>query len=76
MRARPGDDTDRPSSYAYFVIRVQRAAGQLPPPLAGIIEQLGTGEKQIFASGQELLDLVTAWPTATSPAESVSGGQQ
>jgi hypothetical protein len=75
MGSSPSDDTDRPSSYAYFVIRTQRAAAPLPAQLAGIIEQLGTGEKQSFASGQELLNLVTAWPKAASAGDHAPGGR-
>lgn len=42
--------------YAYFMIRISRetvAASRLT--LSGVVERLGTGEKQTFASGHELL---------------------
>lgn len=42
--------------YAYFMIRISRetvAASRLT--LSGVVERLGTGEKQTFASGHELM---------------------
>lgn len=59
-------------SYAYFMVRLQYALGKERPVLAGAIERLGTGEKQRFHTGEELLGLLSAWPGG--PREPSGGG--
>ncbi len=50
--------------FAYFMIRVRRDPGEgLLAAISGVLEHLGTGEKQSFASGEELLRLVSGQPT-------------
>jgi hypothetical protein len=50
------------NAYAYFMIRVRRNGQDAPPAaIAGIIERLGSGEKQEFDGGDELLRLVAGW---------------
>lgn len=69
----PDVGTAAASSSAYFMVRVQRAVGADgdgaeslgAPALFGQVERLGTGEKQRFVTGDELLRLVDVW---TRPA--------
>lgn len=62
MTERPLPTEDRTvSDVAYFMIRVERAVGKQGRTLAGTIERLGTGEKQPFHDGRELVRLVVGW---------------
>ena len=65
MTTQPADGIEeRAERFAYFMVRVQRsaaAAGETDGPIAGLVERLGTGEKERFASGEELLRLVDQW---------------
>lgn len=65
MMVREDDQTGaRPGALrsTYFMIRIQRPAAQETGPLNGIVERLGTGEKQQFGSEEELLTLLRCWP--------------
>jgi hypothetical protein len=44
------------------MIRVDHMPREEEGALEGVIERLGTGEKQRFASAAELVHLVTEWP--------------
>jgi hypothetical protein len=48
-------------SFEYFMVRVRRSADN-PGVLTGQVERLGTGEKQAFLTGSQLIRLVAAWP--------------
>ena len=47
--------------YNYYMIRIQRAQAQPQPPLVGVVERLGSGEKQSFGDGMELLRMLNEW---------------
>ncbi len=51
--------------FAYYMLRIRRGPGAPPDgSLSGLVEQLATGEKQSFASGEELIRIVGEWPDA------------
>ncbi len=51
--------------FAYFMVRIRRSPDAPPDDsLSGLVEQLATGEKQSFASGEELIRIVRSWPGA------------
>jgi hypothetical protein len=43
-----------------FVVRVFRPAGQESWPLCGLVERSGSGEADLFETGQELIRLLEA----------------
>jgi hypothetical protein len=47
--------------FDYFMVRVVRSADE-PGRVAGQVERLGTGEKRAFGTGDQLAQLVAAWP--------------
>ena len=47
--------------FDYFMVRVVRSADE-PGRVAGQVERLGTGEKRAFGTGDQLAELVAAWP--------------
>lgn len=51
---------------AYFMVRIHSGPLQTAAALAGAIEDLGTGEKRTFVSGEELLRLLASWPNPGS----------
>jgi hypothetical protein len=62
--------------FSYYTIRIRRSSPSdqpEPPPLTGVVERLGAGEKQSFADGAELLRLLSAWagglPNMRGPRE-------
>ncbi len=67
MTERPPSTDDRTvTDVAYFMIRVEGAVGKHGRTLTGMIERLGTEEKQRFRDGDELLRLVARWPGGAS----------
>ncbi|HEX7335588.1 MAG TPA: hypothetical protein VF252_00145 [Gemmatimonadales bacterium] len=53
-RARAGE------RFEYFMVRVTRFEDD-PDRVSGMIERLGSGEKQSFDTGEHLVQLVGAW---------------
>jgi hypothetical protein len=49
--------------YDYFMVRIRRPGSAPPHLLCGVMERLGTGEKRIFESGEELLRLMGGEPS-------------
>ena len=47
--------------YLHFAVRVTCPVLGGPAGVAGLVERLGTGEKQPFENGDELLRLMCAW---------------
>jgi hypothetical protein len=49
--------------FSYYMVRIRHSPveDRPEPPLAGIVERLGSGEKQNFADGEELLRLLWVW---------------
>jgi hypothetical protein len=63
----PGFDlSDR---YDYYMIRLSQRDGE-QDRMAGQIERMGTGEKRGFESGEQLLQLFSAWLTPRTNMES------
>jgi hypothetical protein len=52
------------SGFAYFMLRV-RWPSESPETVSGTLELLGTGEKQAFRRGDELLYLLSGWRVHT-----------
>jgi hypothetical protein len=48
-------------SFEYYMVRIRRSAAD-PRRVTGHVEQLGTGQKRGFESGEDLVRLVAAWP--------------
>lgn len=68
MKPVPGPEAGSMSlaaSVAHFMIRVTLPDDPGGAEVSGLVERLGTGEKQPFATGAELLRLVAAWPDGT-----------
>jgi hypothetical protein len=56
-------EPQRVERFAYFMIRVRRGSlDSAEGTLTGLVEQLATGEKESFASGEELIRIVRRWP--------------
>jgi hypothetical protein len=47
--------------FAYFTIRLRVPSSTRAAPVSGVIENLATGQKSGFESGDELLSLVRDW---------------
>ena len=47
--------------FGYFVLQARAVDDRGALELSGVLENLGTGEKQAFASGDELTRLLTNW---------------
>jgi hypothetical protein len=62
--------------YGYYMVRIQRSltSARPEPPLAGVVEQLASGEKQSFGDGQELLRVLTEWADRHPNMPRGSGG--
>jgi hypothetical protein len=64
-------EPDRIERFAYFMIRVRRGSlASAEGTLTELVEQLATGEKESFASAEELIRIVCRGPGA--PARSPS----
>lgn len=50
-----------PDRLAHYMIRVSRR-GTDDQAISGLVERLGSGEKERFDSASDLLRLLTAWP--------------
>jgi hypothetical protein len=61
--------------FSYYMIRIRHspAEDRLEPLLAGVVERLGSGEKQNFADGAELLRLLSGWTERHPNMRSVPG---
>lgn len=59
-RLEDGPTSSRP--VAHFMIRVTLPDDSGMGEVSGLVERLGTGEKQPFTSGEHLLRLVRDWP--------------
>ena len=65
----PLTDDRTVTDVSYFMIRVERSVGKHRLILGGTIERLGSGERQRFEDGYDLLRLVATWRTeANRPA--------
>jgi hypothetical protein len=60
----PSGDIDTAPHFAYYMIRVHRPASEGTSTLAGTVEYLATGEKQPFATAEELVRFINAGPQA------------
>jgi hypothetical protein len=49
------------AKFGYFVLQAQAVEGRGTVELSGVLENLGTGEKHVFASGDELNRLLRDW---------------
>lgn len=75
MNSRVEADESQPlsESFAYFMIRLQRPVNSdLPAPLCGVIERLGTGEKLRFDDATALVQLLDVW-RSLDPAPEKAG---
>ena len=75
MNSRVEADESQPlsESFAYFMIRLQRPVNpDLPAPLCGVIERLGTGEKLRFDDATALVQLLDVW-RSLDPAPAKAG---
>jgi hypothetical protein len=52
--------TDPIPSFDYFVVRLHRT-GPTPDRIAGMVERLGSGEKQPFDTAEDLTRLLSTW---------------
>ena len=57
MTHEPGTEAGTTERFEYFMVRLTRSARD-PDRLAGLVEQLGSGEKRSFDTGEQLLRLV------------------
>jgi hypothetical protein len=56
-------EPQRAEHFAYFMIRVRRGSlASAEGTLTGLVEQLATGEKESFASAEELIRIICRWP--------------
>jgi hypothetical protein len=46
--------------FDYFMVRLSRSAGS-GDRVSGLVERLGSGVKQRFDSGEQLVQLVSSW---------------
>ncbi|MFN0178938.1 MAG: hypothetical protein ACKVZ0_09060 [Gemmatimonadales bacterium] len=54
--------------FGYFVVQARAEAGSdRPPVLAGVVENLATGEKWRFATPEELIDHLVGWARRDPP---------
>ena len=53
--------TSTPERFAHYMIRVSRR-GPDHEALSGLVERLGSGEKERFETTAELMRLLAAWP--------------
>ena len=62
--------------FSYYMVRIRHSPAEDRPedPLAGVVERLGSGEKQKFADGGELLRLLTGWTEGLPNMRPVAGG--
>lgn len=65
MHAKENVEPAGVEQFAYFMIRVRRTSLASPEcSLSGMVELLATGEKESFASGEELIRIVCHQPDA------------
>jgi hypothetical protein len=53
----PGGEGGVHERFEYFMVRITRSAHE-PDRVAGLVEQLGSGEKRSFNTGEQLVRLV------------------
>ena len=61
------------TGFAYFMIRIPRTLPDHGVALHGVVERLGSGEKQRFGSGEQLIRLLDARPRAGSKMQVLRG---
>lgn len=54
-------EPDPLDEFTYYMVRIRHSPADDRDLLAGIIERLGSGEKQGFAGADELIRLLNAW---------------
>ena len=54
-----------PDRFAHFMIRLRRRASDAEA-ISGLVELLGSGEKEPFDTADDLLRLLTSWPSEVS----------
>jgi hypothetical protein len=70
-------EPQRAEHFAYFMIRVHRGAlVSAEGTLTGLIEQLATGEKESFASAEELIRIVRRWPETPARYRAATAAEQ
>ena len=60
--------------FSYYMIRIRHAVEDRTDALAGVVERLGSGQKQDFAGGEELLRLLGRWIDGRPNMPPVIGG--
>ena len=53
----PADEVGQAERFEYFMLRLTRSALE-PDRVTGLIEQIGSGEKRAFDTGEQLVRLV------------------
>jgi hypothetical protein len=53
--------------YGYFVLQARATRGPEGIELTGVLENLGTGEKQPFEGREELVRMIEAWERRPGP---------
>lgn len=56
---------DRAIHFGYFVVQMRATQDTTGVEVTGVLEDLGTGEKRTFSSGDGLARLVSEWATRT-----------
>lgn len=69
----PSGEIDTAPHFAYYMIRVHRPASEGTSALAGTVEYLATGEKQPFATAEELVRFINTPPQAGPNMRHASG---
>ena len=69
----PSGDIDTAPHFAYYMIRVHRPASESTSGLAGTVEYLATGEKQPFATAEELVRFINTRPHVGTNMRHASG---
>ena len=57
MRYDPADEHGQVERFEYFMLRLTRSVLE-PGRVTGLIEQLGSGEKRSFETGEQLVQLI------------------
>jgi hypothetical protein len=57
------DTTVAGAGFSYFMVRLRRSEGATGMRLCGVVERLGTSEKQSFEDAGELVRFLSGWRT-------------
>jgi hypothetical protein len=61
--------------FSYYMIRIRHSATEdRPEPLVGVVERLGSGEKQGLGDGDALLLLLSGWTYGLPNMRTVNRG--